>query len=123
MSETNTTRSGLKMRAMTSIISSPETMAKPLWRSMTTSPWVTGMMPTWLMRRMTSSLSTTIWPWSMTKQDPGDSDAAGMPTAISSDVTRSPSSMASWWTMAAGATCPKSTRPFWIEYLLARTWP
>lgn len=106
MSETKTTLSGLKTVARYSIIWSPETMANPFFLSMRTSPKVTGMIPMWACLRRASSSVTTSLPSSRTKQLPGGKDAAGMPAFMSSAVTSSPSSMASWWTIAAAETCP-----------------
>lgn len=106
MSDTNTTRSGLNTVARYSIIWSPDTMANPFLRSMTTSPNVTGMMPMWACLRRASSSVTTSLPSSRTKQSPGGKEDAGMPTFMSSEVTSSPSSIASWWTIAAAETCP-----------------
>ena len=123
MSDTNTTLSGLNRVAMSSMSSSPETMPKPFLRSMTTSPKVTGIMPTWAILRIASVSVAMSFPFSMTKQFPGATDAAGIPTFMSSEVIRAPSSMASWWTMAAAATWPKSTRPFCMEYFFASTCP
>lgn len=106
MSETKTTLSGLNTVARYSIIWSPDTMAKPFLRSMTTSPKVTGMMPIWACLRRASSSVTTSFPSSRTKQSPGGNDEAGMPAFMSSEVTSSPSSMASWCTIAAAETWP-----------------
>ncbi len=91
---------------MTSMSWSPETMQNIFERSMTTSPKVTGIMPMCASLLMASSSWTTSLPSSATKHEPGGTDAAGIPASISSDVTSSPSSMASLWTKAAGATCP-----------------
>ena len=87
MSDTKMTFSKSMNSASLSMIWSPERMAKPRARSMTTSPNMTGTMPFSMNLRMTSCLSMTRLRSSMTMQDPGGTETEGMPAAFSSATT------------------------------------
>ncbi len=108
MSETNTTLSGRNISAKASIAWSPEHIPNPVLRSMTTSPNRTGIIPASLKERKASPSPTTSFPPSITKQDPGGTDTAGIPASRSSETTIRLSSLTSCWTRATAGIWPGS---------------
>ena len=112
MSDTNTIASGLNMSQSSSISWSPEHMPKPLARSMRTSPNRTGIMPMWA-RALMASVSVAIsFPSSITKQEPGATETAGMLAALSWFTTIWLRSRTSYWTWAMAGTWLKSMSPW-----------
>ena len=111
MSDTNTIASGLNMSQSSSISWSPEHIPKPLARSMRTSPNRTGMMPMWARALMASVSVAMSFPLSMTKQEPGATETAGMLAALSWLTTIWLRSRTSYWTWAMAGTWLKSMSP------------
>ena len=112
MSDTNTIASGLNMSQRSSISWSPEQMPKPLERSMRTSPNSTGMMPMWASALIASVSVAMSLPLSMTKQEPGATETAGMLAALSWLTTIWLRSRTSYCTWAMAGTWLKSMRPW-----------
>ena len=86
------------MSHRSSISWSPEQIPNPFERSIRTSPNRTGMIPMWASALIASVSEAMSFPLSITKQDPGATDTAGMLAALSWFTTIWLRSRTSYWT-------------------------